>query len=168
MLAPEKRKSELLRQLLSDSATMKSKIWDRVKKCPDTGCWLWTGFINPGGYAAMSIWDSRDQKSYSFRVHQATYAHKNGLPPPGLVTDHLCRVRHCVNPEHLQMVTNRENVLRGDGYTAKRARQTHCKNGHPLKGDNLYINPSSGGRVCRTCVAKLNKKYEKTRVRTYK
>ena len=77
-----------------------------------------------------------------------------GPVPDGIEIDHLCRVRHCANPEHLEAVTPTENTMRGEGVGAKNARLTHCKHGHPLSGDNLYIVTRAGGkrrRVCRTC-----------------
>jgi hypothetical protein len=67
-----------------------------------------------------------------------------------LTLDHLCRNKACVNPAHLEPVTNRENVLRGVGLSAENARKTHCKRGHPLSGDNVVV--SKGGRK-RRCVA---------------
>lgn len=63
---------------------------------------------------------------------------------------HLCRVRHCVNPAHMEPVTIRQNVLRGEGNAAQNARKTHCVHGHPLEGDNLKVTPK-GWRVCLTC-----------------
>lgn len=87
-------------------------------------------------------------------AHRVGYELYVGKIPDGLMLDHLCRNRCCVNPKHLEPVTNLENVRRG--IAAQRNREirlamTHCKRGHPLSGDNLYINPGSGQRVCRSC-----------------
>lgn len=76
--------------------------------------------------------------------------HKGPIPE-GLVIDHLCRNRGCVNPDHLEAVTQRENILRGEGLAAANARKTHCPKGHPYSGENLYVVPSSGRRQCRIC-----------------
>jgi hypothetical protein len=65
--------------------------------------------------------------------------------------DHLCRNTKCVNPEHLEPVTIRENLLRGIGPSAKHAVKTHCPAGHEYSGDNLYVHPVKGMRYCRTC-----------------
>jgi hypothetical protein len=85
-----------------------------------------------------------------------------GPIPDGLVLDHLCRVRNCVRPEHLEVVTFRENVLRGEGSSANRARQTHCYKGHLLEGENVYT-PHNGKRGCKTCRTDYNRTSEKKR-----
>jgi hypothetical protein len=78
-----------------------------------------------------------------------------GPIPDGLVIDHLCRVRHCVNPAHMEPVTDRENVFRGF------AAITHCPKGHEYTADNTYIPPSTGSRECRRCRAEQRRKYKR-------
>jgi hypothetical protein len=73
-----------------------------------------------------------------------------GSVPKKLTLDHLCRVRHCVNPSHLEIITRGENVLRGISIPAKNAVKTHCLNGHPLFGPNLYER-RDGYRNCKKC-----------------
>lgn len=109
------------------------------------GCWLWTGARKAGGYGQIKVGEQ------SRLAHRALYELLVGPIPEGLELDHLCRVRECVNPEHLEPVTRRENVLRGVAPAAANARKTHCPQGHPYEGRNVYINAASGGRVCRTC-----------------
>lgn len=111
----------------------------------DSGCWEWTASRNIGGYG-MIWFEGRPRVA-----HRVAYGLLVGAIPDGLTLDHLCRVRHCVNPAHLEPVTMYENMLRGESFSARQARQTHCKNGHPLSGDNLYSNPNRKQRVCRTC-----------------
>lgn len=94
---------------------------------------------------------------YHFFAHRRIYEMLRGPVPDDLTLDHLCRVRHCVNPAHLEPVSNRENVLRGVGPTAENARRTHCRRGHPFAGKNLILTPASDGtsgvwRGCRECV----------------
>jgi hypothetical protein len=118
---------------------------------PNTGCWLWTGSLYPAGYGQLGIGKYR-----KVTAHRASYETFVGPVPAGLQLDHLCRVRSCINPDHLQPVTLHENLLRGMGPTGTHARQTHCLRGHPLSGDNLYIWPGKDGghgrtRMCRTC-----------------
>lgn len=107
-----------------------------------TRCWVWLGYITPDtGYGKIG-------RRYAHRIY---FEQANGPIPEGLVIDHLCRVRECVNPAHMEVVTNRENVLRGESRSAQQARQGYCKRGHPLFGDNLYEH--NGKRQCRTCRA---------------
>jgi HNH endonuclease len=121
------------------------RFWDKVYPEPNTGCWLWGGAWEGSGYASFRV-GRRMMKG-----HRLTYAAAHGHEPSG-DTDHLCRQRPCVNPEHLQDVPHVVNVLRGEGLAAQQARQTHCRRaGHPLSGDNLYVIPSTGARVCRAC-----------------
>ena len=83
-------------------------ILNRIKVNPDTGCWEWTLKLTERGYARCC---RRGEKS---RAHRLAYETFIGPIPEGLQVDHLCHVRHCCNPEHLEAVTNRENVMRGD------------------------------------------------------
>lgn len=108
------------------------------------GCIIWTGFLDRDGYGQFTAAGRRN-----VRAHRWAYEHHVGPIPDGLVIDHLCRVRHCVNPEHLEVVTVRENTLRGLAPTALNARKAVCKYGHPLVGRNVVLIP--GGRSCRTC-----------------
>lgn len=121
---------------------------------PELGpCWEWTATKTPEGYGGLT-W--RQTKMLAHRV-SAVLA---GMDlSGGKVVDHLCWNPSCVNPDHLEPVTNKENLLRGRGITAVRARQTHCVNGHPLSGGNLYTHKS--GRYCRKCRDVAVKDYRK-------
>ena len=112
----------------------------------NNGCWL-LSVSNPKthrGYRNVEVCGGR------YRAHVVSYVAHKGLIPKGLVLDHTCRVRNCVNPDHLEAVTNRENILRGTGFSARNARKTHCIRGHELAGDNLYLK-ENGHRHCRQC-----------------
>jgi len=125
-----------------------TQFWERVF-IEANGCWKWSGSITTSGYG-MVPWHT----SYpaSKRAHRAAYLALVAPIPEGLVLDHLCRNRDCVNPDHLEVVTIRENTLRGDGPAAINARAVVCSTGgHPLSGENLYVNPR-GARCCRTCI----------------
>lgn len=92
----------------------------------ESGCWLWTKKIDSYGYGTIqSKWKRK-------KAHRVAYEFYRGPIPEGMKIDHLCRVRCCVNPWHLEPVTDKENVLRGVGISAAYARRTHCKNGHEL------------------------------------
>jgi hypothetical protein len=108
-----------------------------------SGCWLWAGALR-SGYARA------DLNGRKVSVHRAMWEEANGPIPQGLELDHLCRVRACVNPGHLEPVTRLENVRRGDAGKMQRDR-THCPQGHPLSGDNLYVYVRTGKRECREC-----------------
>ncbi|MGI9502698.1 MAG: HNH endonuclease [Geminicoccaceae bacterium] len=83
-------------------------------------------------------------------AHRVSYEALVSAIPEGLELDHLCRVRCCVNPIHLEPVTTRTNNLRGNGIAAMNALKTHCPRGHPYSGEHLYV-CSRGHRHCRTC-----------------
>jgi hypothetical protein len=108
-------------------------------------CWEWTGGKNQFGYGLF--WTGYNKIS----AHRWAYEHFREKIPKGLQTDHLCRNHGCVNPNHLEVVTQQENILRGEGQAAIHARKTHCIKGHPFDEKNTYISPS-GGRMCRQCV----------------
>jgi hypothetical protein len=135
-----------------DESTLR-RFWAKVYRGPVSECWLWQAGQSTGGYG--QFWDGGD-----VAAHRASYEHHVGPIPVGLTLDHLCRVRSCVNPAHLEPVSNRVNVLRGNGACARHARKTHCLRGHAFTKENTRLN-SSGSRVCRVCdVAK-----ERARVR---
>lgn len=113
-----------------------------------TGCLEWTGALSRYGYGTVKL--PTGSKPSTLSAHRANYVRKRGPIPDGLHLDHLCRNPKCCNPDHLEPVTQRENTLRGTSPPARQARQTHCKRGHELAGDNLSIR-SNGGRVCRAC-----------------
>jgi len=117
------------------------KFWSLVNKTDS--CWLWTGRLYPAGYGAYSVGKEE-------RAHRISYMLVKGQISEGLELDHLCRVRNCVNPEHLEAVTHKENMRRGEAVSAKNSRKTHCDTGHPLSGENLQIN-IRGHRICRIC-----------------
>ncbi len=120
------------------------RFWSKVEKTD--GCWNWTGTTNRG-YGQFNI--NGGNRIYA---HRFSYELTNGPIPERLTIDHLCRNPSCVNPEHLEVVTMRENLLRGNTLQAENARKTLCKKGHPLEGDNLVqCLLRRGKRICRTC-----------------
>lgn len=110
------------------------------------GCWVWTAGLKDG-------YGQYRHNGQSRNAHRVTYEFLVGPIPEGLVLDHLCRVRRCVNPDHLEPVTNQENNIRGDNPQVAGARQRdkkECPDSHPYNKANTYILPG-GGRACRTC-----------------
>lgn len=135
------------------------RFWAKVNKTDS--CWVWTASRGGGGYG--KFWINHEQ---GLRVaHRVSYMWLVGPIPDDLQLDHLCRNRQCVNPDHLEPVTRSENVRRGVGPEVTRARhisKTHCTHGHPLFGDNLYVNPK-GWRVCRECMREFKRRYRARR-----
>lgn len=112
-------------------------------------CWIWRGAVKKNGYGVTSV---RRKTMYA---HRASLQLFGGGIPRGLVVDHLCRNRRCVNPKHLEAVTIRENLLRGNGWSGRAARKTHCIRGHILQGENLYeFALKAGRRKCKICTRK--------------
>lgn len=120
------------------------RFWDKVVKT-DT-CWNWVGAKSKLGYG--TFWIS-NQRGF-INAHRFVLGLDGWMIPKGFETDHLCRNRLCVNPSHLEVVTRRENNLRGTGAAARNSRKTQCIHGHELIGENLVID-SLGRRVCKTC-----------------
>ena len=124
---------------------------DRVNKDGPNGCWLWLGGTDTSGYG--QLWLNGRQKL----AHRYFYEMAYGLIPEGMQIDHLCRVRRCVNPDHLEVVTHIENIRRGTGSGSR----TYCPKGHPYDPSNTVFN-SKGHRECRICRVEWNRRsYEK-------
>jgi hypothetical protein len=140
--------------------TTADRFWAKVNKADE--CWLWTGYIKPNGYATFYPGGGRHvDKVY---VHRWAYEATRGPIPEGLEVDHLCNVRHCVNPAHLEAVSRRENLDRRNDTQGwqrlpvrgqPRALKTHCKHGHAFDEVNTYWH--SGYRYCRACRASRGK-----------
>lgn len=132
--------SPMLRQY-TRQYTAAQRFWTKVEFTDS--CWLWTAQRDQaGGYGVF--WCERP-----VMAHRWAYEFCVGEIPAGLTLDHLCRVRHCVRPAHLEPVTGRVNILRGVGPTAINARKTHCTHGHALAGTNLRR--EGARRQCREC-----------------
>lgn len=116
-------------------------IWLRTRF--SEGCWLWLGATMANGYGRFAV------QRRARLVHRVAYEHLRGKIPDGLTLDHKCRQRNCINPDHLEPVTNRDNILRGGGVSARNARKTHCDHGHEFTPANTYVN--RGQRLCRLC-----------------
>jgi hypothetical protein len=104
-------------------------------------CWIWIGATHPKGYGRFMFF-----KGKVGQAHRWSYEHYVGPIPDGLDIDHLCRVRNCVNPEHLEPVTNLENHIRA-GLAV-----TECKFGHEYTPENTYRRPGRSSKECRACI----------------
>lgn len=115
------------------------------------GCWVWTA-ATVKGYGHLRV-QGRDWYAHRFSYEQAV-----GPIPDGLQIDHLCQNKLCVNPDHLEPVTARENMLRGDTLAAENAAKAHCKNGHEFTPENTYVTPGTPWRSCRTCRREIDRR----------
>lgn len=108
------------------------------------GCWLWRGRLDRDGYGIFYL------RGKSRKAHRVAYATAHAMyMPPDMVIDHVCRVRSCVNPAHMDLVTSRENNIRGSGVTSKNRKALRCKNGHLFTEETTYY--STAGRTCKPC-----------------
>jgi hypothetical protein len=125
------------------------RMMDKFEPIPFSGCWIWVGARYRLGYGQIG---RGGIGGGVFLAHRLFYEKYKGPIPEGMELDHKCREPSCVNPDHLEAVTHRENVRRGkamqNGYWWRN--RTHCPSGHPYSEENTYIRPG-GERCCRVC-----------------
>jgi hypothetical protein len=144
---------------------LKDRLLARVRY--DGDCWVWTGSKNArSGYGVIKVGGRSGKLLY---VHRVSYETFIGPIPEGLHIDHVqergCRFRLCINPAHLEAVTQAENNRRMDfDRGAVNRSKTHCPAGHEYAGENLYTNPQ-GKRMCRTCLRESYRRYRLKRSR---
>lgn len=134
--------SKLTDNFISKRRPPLERLMSRIEKV--NGCWEWQGPVNHNGYGQMYAHKKK------MTTHRFSYESFIGPVPDGLQIDHLCRNRKCCNPDHLEAVTQRENMLRGEAPTGINARKTHCIRGHEYTPENTRIR-SKGYRMCRAC-----------------
>ena len=132
---------------------MAERFWPKVDKRGPSDCWRWNGAFSSGRYGFLWV-DGRRIAAHRVSLMIA------GKNIDGLVVDHLCRNVKCVNPHHLEAVTQRENVLRSDTIYAENMRKNKCGKGHPFTTDNTYVY-TYHKRVCRTCARAAYKRHMK-------
>lgn len=129
------------------------------------GCWLWTAARNSSGMGCLNV-DGKTRVAHAF-----AYEMLIGAIPSRKVLHHTCGNLLCVNPAHLEPITRRESTVRGKSPAAVNAKKTHCKNGHALEGENLYVKDVPRGdlrgkkRLCKTCQREEQRRYRAGRVR---
>jgi hypothetical protein len=141
-------------QNASRTNTPKQRIEDNCIVAPN-GCWVWFGAKNDSGYGVMNVNGKRE------RAHRVAYEAFVGPIPKGLVIDHLCREKRCVNWRHLDPVTSSVNVKRFTNSIAKLDQRAQCKNGHPINGAESVSYRKWGNfnvQYCRECVRITNRR----------
>ena len=128
-----------------------ARFWSKVIVVDN--CWQWAGVITKRGYSRFQFGGRMTP------AHRVAYEWYAGAVPAGFTLDHLCRNRSCVKPAHLEIVTPRENTLRGTSPSAVCARKAECVHGHPFSEDNTRRR-SDGRRRCRVCQKAAEKKYK--------
>ena len=147
---------------VSKGKTILERLWEKSLEmpCPSPilkgNCFVWQGRKSTKGYGRICV------KSREEQVHRVAYEVFGFVIPEGKQLDHLCRVRACWNPLHLDPVTNKENVLRGVGPTAQFAKRDKCKNGHSFTTDNVIMRTGKrSGRRCLTCRKQWNERRDR-------
>ena len=123
------------------------RFTDKVLTEPNSGCWLWTASINNMGYGVINLGKGNGVAL----AHRFSYILHVGEIPDGLVLDHLCKTPICVNPKHLEAVTQKENCTRGEcgkGGAKFQRSKTHCRKNHPYSPENTRVIPGTSFREC--------------------
>lgn len=154
------RKCQSLSFVVSDEEHMR-RFWDKVAKADGDKCWGWMGPVTHDGYSYYPRTNGRRKYAHIIAWEATNGSHV----PTGLELDHKCRNRQCVNPLHLEPVTHRVNMLRGETVASKNASKTHCKYGHELISPNIKIvvQRDSTRRVCLLCRESHNRKRREAR-----
>lgn len=139
-----KTKAGLPRRRVGANASDEERIVLHTDRTGD--CWLWTAAVDKvSGYGRVHINSPRRRTTYAHRLSYETFVSDI---PAGMQLDHLCRVRHCVNPFHLEAVTPQENTRRGMSVGAQALRRDLCLYGHPYSDHGVT---RSGRRICKLC-----------------
>jgi hypothetical protein len=146
----DKRRSAEIRRIVLCKSDRLLELISQKFDVDDSGCWLWNRALTPKGYARYTFRDGWNQysKSVPWLVHELVI----GEVADDEEVDHLCKVRHCINPDHLEAVTHLENLRRADIFDVAQLHRNKecCPQGHEYNGDNLYVAPN-GHRGCKEC-----------------
>jgi hypothetical protein len=126
--------------------SLQDRFWEKVSGGDVATCWVWTGATQTNGYGSFCTGNGK-----SVLAHRFSYEYLRAGIPSGLQIDHLCRTRSCVNPWHMEPVTNRVNVLRSTNFAAVNAALEACRRGHLFTEENTRIQRQGNRRHCRTC-----------------
>lgn len=135
-----------------------------VMPIPESGCMVWTGMLDINGYGILRL-PGRLRKQV--KAHRLSYYLAHGSLPDDLILDHLCRVRCCINPHHLEPVTHLVNIHRGVAPSIIASIANQCTHGHVFTEVNTLIGKSDGKRYCREC-CRLKKAARRQKIKEHK
>lgn len=147
---------------MKPSPSVRERIEARVERIPIAGCWIWTAQLNGAGYGVFGI--RQAGQSVPVRAHRLSYEAYLGPVPEGLFVLHRCDTRSCVNPAHLFVGTQRDNIQdmiakgRSKMTSTANAAKTHCKHGHEFTEGSFYLR-KNGSRLCKQCNAEYQHNY---------
>ena len=137
--------------------TKEERFWDKVDKRDQNECWEWKGYKDKRGYGQFYIGKDSNGKHITALAHRASYELLRETILNNMTIDHICRNKSCVNPNHLEIVSLRENILRGIGLAAQNYRKTHCIHGHLF--DANFAKKNRKWRQCRECQRITHRKW---------
>lgn len=130
----------------------KDRLFARSFQEPNTGCWIWAGDSVVGGYGRIGIVTNKKGSPTKVLAHRLSYYLYYGDIKKGFVVHHKCNNPHCVNPMHLESVTQYENSMVGNSFSSENSRKTECPSGHPYSISNTRYN-KKGRRECKICLS---------------
>lgn len=136
---------------------IETSLYESYRECPITACWNWVGTVSTQNYGVMRLADGK-----MYRSHRVAYYLRNGSIQDDMVIDHKCKNTRCVNPDHLEQVTLKENTWRGLAPSSLAGRRESCSKGHKYTEQNTSYD-RDGARVCRTCQRAIQNKYRSNR-----
>lgn len=128
---------------------------------PNTGCWIWVGCTSRVGYGMIAV-PKESGQPFGTGAHRVFYQALRGIIPRGMVIDHLCKVKACVNPDHMEVVTLAENTRRAQS-GSKHPKPTHCKRGHRYTAETTIVHKSDGRWECKTCTHPRKMEWQRKR-----
>jgi len=128
--------------------TNKNRFLKNVKKTKS--CWIWVSHKSTGGYGTFYVWKTAENKGGSKLAHRWAFENWVSPIPKGLEIDHICKIRNCVNPKHLRIVSHLENMHASNTLASLNSNKTHCPNGHKYEAPNILWDKNS--RKCKICV----------------